>query len=744
MCEHAAFCAGEKRLSKNSTPRNRFSAEISVIIISYNHSVFLRTAIESVLSQTFKNIELLIVDDASQDESFEIAKEYEQKHPEMVRALKHPGEINKGIAATLNLGIANARGEYLMFLASDDLLPLDALETLADAIKKNAYADFVYGTADVIDAKGKKTADWITIFDFRHPEEQAILNSGWIPAGQMIKKDCALSVGGFDEDITYGDDWDFWIRVLIQGKGFFINKPVYQYRRHENNITNGFHALNELDILTHLKHKISNLDSVSGSTRLTAVIDLQRAYVYFSLNNHDQAKKIIAETFLENPSLKEDNEFLDQWLVKHDKSWEFKNYIFSEQLSLKKMLAIKAVSREWAADLCAKSAEVFNAQHDYARGARKALESILLDHKKIKNIFLLKIIIKKFLPKKWIEIKHRKVTSLNNLKPTGDLPKANKSAIYYLAPDTDIPSWGIGIIYEHVKILRESGYEAAVLHFDPPFRVSWCDASLPIYYLHQHKQALRADDVLIIPEVLAHIKELQDIPSRKIIHVQNVFYIEAQNQGGEGFKNLKPEACLTIMPHCKDILEKFYEIPVSVVPPFVAPYFYFTHKNWNSARTKTVLFYPKSASQDCHIIINYLKRWMKQNRLDWNVVEIRNKQHHEVSYLMKQSAFFVNANCREAFNTSVPEAMAAGCLVLCYEAYGGRDFLKDGENAFVFSNNDIYSLIGKLCELITEFDNNKAMLSQMRKQAFETANRYTKKETESALLEFYAGLKIVA
>jgi len=97
----------------------------------------------------------------------------------------------------------------------------------------------------------------------------------------------------------------------------------------------------------------------------------------------------------------------------------------------------------------------------------------------------------------------------------------------------------------------------------------------------------------------------------------------------------------------------------------------------------------------------------------------------------------VNLNCLEAFNTTVPEAMAAGCIPICYEAYGGRDFLEDGVNAFVFSNNDIYGLTARLEELTKAYSETAPMLTRMREMARQTASRYREARTEAALLDFF-------
>ena len=93
---------------------------VSAIIIFYNGASFLAEAIESVLGQTYQDFELLLVDDGSNDGSTEIARAYSERSPRQIRYMEHPGHTNRGMSATRNLGIANARGEFVAFIDADD------------------------------------------------------------------------------------------------------------------------------------------------------------------------------------------------------------------------------------------------------------------------------------------------------------------------------------------------------------------------------------------------------------------------------------------------------------------------------------------------------------------------------------------------------------------------------------------------------------------------------------------------
>src|SRR3954470_14585541 len=94
--------------------------EVSICIASYNHARFLPATIESALSQTYQNIEIIIVDDGSTDDSLAIAESYSYRYPALVKVFTHPDGGNHGIAATSNLAFRKSTGRYWSGLGSDD------------------------------------------------------------------------------------------------------------------------------------------------------------------------------------------------------------------------------------------------------------------------------------------------------------------------------------------------------------------------------------------------------------------------------------------------------------------------------------------------------------------------------------------------------------------------------------------------------------------------------------------------
>jgi glycosyltransferase involved in cell wall biosynthesis len=121
------------------------SPRVSVIVIFLDAARFLTEAIESVIGQTFADWELLLVDDGSNDGSTELALEYAHAHPRRIRYLTHPGRENRGMSASRNLGIREARGEFVAFLDADDVWFPEKLEQQVRILDSQPRAALVYG-----------------------------------------------------------------------------------------------------------------------------------------------------------------------------------------------------------------------------------------------------------------------------------------------------------------------------------------------------------------------------------------------------------------------------------------------------------------------------------------------------------------------------------------------------------------------------------------------------------------------
>jgi hypothetical protein len=310
--------------------------------------------------------------------------------------------------------------------------------------------------------------------------------------------------------------------------------------------------------------------------------------------------------------------------------------------------------------------------------------------------------------------------------------------IYYLLPDVAEPSWGNGMLYEHVRILRELGYDARALHQRPPFRPTWREVDLPIDYIEADGFRPTAEDLVVVPEVQAANPLVARHPWRRIVFVQGSFLIYRGLGEHADYAELGYESAMAVMPHVAHVVERHFGLAATVVPPYVAAEFL---AGPAEARARRILFavkagYGAAGIPDHEIALRLLRREVGK-RPGWELSELHGLSHSEVARRMRSSLFLVNVHSHEAFNTTVPEAMATGCVPVCYEAVGGREFLRDGENAIVFPNQDVYALVERVCELVDGYPANASWLEGLRDAARLTVDRYRPERTAEALAGFF-------
>jgi len=219
---------------------------VSVIIPLYNYEKYVLDAINSILKQTYKNWELIIVDDCSTDNSFNVVADYIDKInvPQNIMLLKN--ERNKGPSATRNNGIKHSKGEYVLYLDADDYVSKYFLEECVKAIIKE-NADIVYcNLLHFQDAKHKWEFTTPMVYkDYKDP----ILYYNYILGCSMFSRIAWEKVGGYNENLKGFEDWDFWISCNLAGfkKIAKVNKYLFYYRKHGSSMSDA--------IITDKKHK---------------------------------------------------------------------------------------------------------------------------------------------------------------------------------------------------------------------------------------------------------------------------------------------------------------------------------------------------------------------------------------------------------------------------------------------------------------------------------------------------------
>jgi glycosyltransferase involved in cell wall biosynthesis len=212
---------------------------VSVIIPTYNRARFLKTAVESVLHQTFQDFDISIVDDGSTDKTRQTVFAFNDKR---IRYFRHP--FNKGNAAARNTGIQNSTGKYVAFLDDDDEWLPDKLKQqvkLLNTTPENVGA--VYTGFVTIDKRSSKTLSETSpskrgsIFD-----DLLSANCVGTTSTVVLRRKCFQTVGLFDEELVAWVDYDMWLRVAKEFDFECLPSPQVKYYTHSGNITANYGA----------------------------------------------------------------------------------------------------------------------------------------------------------------------------------------------------------------------------------------------------------------------------------------------------------------------------------------------------------------------------------------------------------------------------------------------------------------------------------------------------------------------
>ncbi len=199
---------------------------VSIVLPTYNRAELLPRAINSVLKQTFGNWELIIIDDGSDDNTFETVDKIIAKE----KRVKYVKQKNMKLPTALNNGIALSCGEYVTFLGSDDEYLPEHLQLRADTARENPDADFIYG--------GIKIVGNPYVPDKNDLSKKIHLNRCVVGGTFFARRKVFLSLGGFAK-VPYSEDSEFFERASKRFKTLKVDYPTYVYHREtDDSITN--------------------------------------------------------------------------------------------------------------------------------------------------------------------------------------------------------------------------------------------------------------------------------------------------------------------------------------------------------------------------------------------------------------------------------------------------------------------------------------------------------------------------
>ena len=207
------------------------SPRVSIIIPVYNGEAFIKDAVESVLNQTFRDFELIVVNDGSEDNTEDVLLPY-------TRSIRYIKMENRGVSAARNMGIRRSKGEFVAFLDQDDAFHPRKLEVTVSYLDAHPDMAMVYTPIDRIDSEGTMLQRKRLKGHSGDIFPRLFLKSFIAPSMAVCRKKIFSEIGMFSETLSSeGEDYDLFLRIASRFKVGYVNEPLVIYRLHPGNVS---------------------------------------------------------------------------------------------------------------------------------------------------------------------------------------------------------------------------------------------------------------------------------------------------------------------------------------------------------------------------------------------------------------------------------------------------------------------------------------------------------------------------
>jgi GT2 family glycosyltransferase len=225
--------------------------QISIVIPTYNGSRFIHSALTTVLSQTFSDWELIVVDDGSADGTPDVMKEYASEP--RITILR---QDNQGLARARNRGLAVAQGDYVAFLDVDDQWRPTYLAHMGRALEHAPQAVAAVAGWQYMDAAGKPSPQSIILSaaEVARLDQDLYWRNALVPSALVARRRAVLQAGGFDEQLSTCADWDLWLRLKALGTFVAVAEVLTWYRAHADSMSENVPNQERERLLVHAKH----------------------------------------------------------------------------------------------------------------------------------------------------------------------------------------------------------------------------------------------------------------------------------------------------------------------------------------------------------------------------------------------------------------------------------------------------------------------------------------------------------
>jgi glycosyltransferase involved in cell wall biosynthesis len=229
---------------------------VTVYITCYNYGAYVDKAIQSVLSQTLQDFELIIIDDGSTDNSRKVIQEYESNSKISIIF-----QQNKGLNATNNVAIKHAKGKYIIRLDADDYFEPEALGVMTSILEGDPALGLIFPDYYYVDNEGNRTGSHRRHF---FDDEVTLYDQPAHGACTMVRLDYLRKLDGYDESFSCQDGFELWIKFISFHKVTNISRPLFSYRKHNTSLSNNQDHI--LETRRKIKRKFSEKNLKSPDT----------------------------------------------------------------------------------------------------------------------------------------------------------------------------------------------------------------------------------------------------------------------------------------------------------------------------------------------------------------------------------------------------------------------------------------------------------------------------------------------
>ena len=293
-------------------------SKVSIVVPAYNAAEFLEDTLESAIAQTHKNIEVLVIDDGSQDSTAEVAGRFSPP----VRVIRTE---NQGVAMARNTGIKEATGDFIAFLDADDLWEPDKLRlqlNRIDDVHRLVYSNTLSFGTESLANMNISGGELLPSGEIR----EQLIQRNFIPTSSVLMdRQIALEIGGFNPEIPVCDDWDCWLRALALTRARYVDQPLVRYRVHPSSLGSNIKKRMDGSLMV-IDAALASLDATGPRKRQLRREGLSQCYTYAAILARSESRQLLAlrlfsNAFFVSPSMSLVKEFAKTLLGPNIVNW---------------------------------------------------------------------------------------------------------------------------------------------------------------------------------------------------------------------------------------------------------------------------------------------------------------------------------------------------------------------------------------------------------------------------------------